>query len=105
MVTWRQWLSFIYAGALLILALAPVVMTRRRTDFPAERRHVLHAQAICLTLFAAVMVLTGGPWDLSGWDMWIFSGYILGLVAALVEYRRAARAKRHPQMETAAPPV
>ncbi|NUO64265.1 MAG: hypothetical protein HOQ26_17505 [Gemmatimonadaceae bacterium] len=104
-MTWRQWLSFIYAGAVLVLALAPIVMTRRRADFPAERRHGLHAQAIVLTVFAVVLVLTGGPWDLSGWNMWIFSGYILGLVAALVEYRRAARAKRRAQLETSTPPV
>ena len=104
-MTWRRGLGFVYAAVLLVLAFGPILMSGRRGLRAPYQRHIMTAQAICLALVAVVLVLTAGPWDLSRWDSWILVSYILALVAALIEYRRAARAKRAAQTETSAPTV
>ena len=60
-MTWRQALGFVYAAVLLVLAFAPIEIARRRGLRAKHHRHVLVAQAICLTLVAVILVLTAGP--------------------------------------------
>ena len=104
-MTWRQAVGVGYVAALLVLAFAPLLIARRRGLRAQYQRHILFAQAICLTLLAVIVVLTAGPWDVSRWNSWIFGGYALALIAAMVEYWRAARAKRAAQAGASAPTV